>query len=704
MELQADVASAFPYGTILNRSICYTMIHRTTRPIHILASLSLAGLIAAQGSEPLHQWNFDTTEPPGGTDEFHGPWTHVAGVAGQALVFDGYRTELVRKSDAAIAPDGDFSITAWVAPQEYSWNLSAIANQQQDFQKGYFFGIDHTGRLVGGVAVDGGWKQCVSDAPLPLLEWSHVAMVFDPATGIRLHVNGKPAGPLACTGNPVFAKDLPITLGKTQSRMSPANTERATSRAVQSWMMFDGLLDEVRIDDKALSLDEIREMHDSVKITNRRPLQFRKLPSGPDDPKPFGAYLTRLRFSPGWDSLWKGSEQPDIVVRFDDSPVKLVFWRGTGYIPAMVTENGIWMSDQSGEHFGTGECYEAMGDKQARYSNVRILENTPARAVIHWRYALASISHRIIHETDTDAGDWMDEYWTVWPDGVVARKQVLWSEYKQPAAYQFQETIFFNQPGTKPQDNVEYEALSFMDMGGQTATYSWKETAPRKFDKAPTFMPVEMVNTKSRYRPFSIHHPERIAKPFNFGWMKEYSTFPCWNHWPVSQIANDGRKAVAPDKASHTSLTAINGKLQKYERFPDGSVRVRSLIGMTTGTIQSLLPLARSWNMAPGVNSVSHGFASLGYDAYERAYLFRKEGENAQALEFTVAASEQSPLVQLPVVIRDWGTGAARIELVGKDPAIHDKCRVGRVSRLENDDLVVWIPVESTIPVRVRIH
>ncbi len=680
------------------------MIHRSARSIHILLYLSLAGLIAAHGSEPLHQWSFDTAEPPGGADEFHGPWTQVAGTAGQALVFDGYRTELIRKTTAATAPDGDFTITAWVAPQEYSWNLSAIVNQQQDFQKGYFFGIDHTGKLVGGVAVEGGWKQCVSDTPLPLLEWAHAAMVFDSASGIRLYLNGKPAGDSKFAGNPVFAKEAPITLGKTQTPMSPANTERRTSKSAQSWMMFDGLIDEVRIHDNALSADEVLRMHDSVQITNRRPLQFRKLPSGPDGPRPFGAYYSRLSFSPGWDARWKGSDQPDVVVRFDDSPVKLVFWRGTGYIPAMVTENGIWMTDQSGEHFGTGECFEAMGDKQTRYSHVRILENTPARAVIHWRYALASISHKIIHETDTDAGDWMDEYWTAWPDGVVVRKQVLWSEYKQPGVYQFQETIFFNQPGTKPQDNVEYEALTFMDMDGKTATYSWKEAAPKKFDQGPKFMPVEMVNTKSRYRPFSIHHSERVAIPFTFGWMKDYSTFPCWNHWPVSQIASDGRNAVAPDKASHSSLTAINGNLQKSERFPDGSVRVRSLIGMTTSPMKSLLPLARSWNFAPEVNSVSNGFASLGYDAYQRAYLFRKESVTGKALEFTVAASEQSPLVKLPVVIRNWGSGPAKIELVGKDPATHEKCRIGRVSSLESDDLVIWIPVESTTPVSVRIR
>jgi hypothetical protein len=671
----------------------------------VLTALTLVStVLLACGAEPLHQWNFEAPGPPTGNDEFQGPWSQVAGVAGKALVFDGYRTELARKAAAATVPGGAFTITAWVAPQEYSWNLSAIINQQENFQKGYFFGIDHIGKLVGGVATEKGWKQCVSENPLPLLEWAHVTMVVDPASGIRIYQNGKPDGEVMFTDKLVFAKNSPITIGKTQMQMTPSNTERATSKAAHSWMYFDGLIDEVRMDDSALAADEISRMHDSVHLTTPRPLKFRKLPSGTDEPRPFGAYYTRLNFSPGWDARWKGSDLPDVVVRFDHSPVKLVFWRGTGYIPAMVTENGIWMSDQSGENFGTGECYEAMGDKQCRYSHVRIIENTPARAVIHWRYALASISHKIMNESETDVGDWMDEYWTAWPDGVVVRKQVLWSKFTRPAAYQFQETIFFNQPGTKPQDNVENEAITFMDMDGATASYSWKDGAPKKFDQGPKLMPVEMVNTKSQYHPFSIHHPERVTQPFKFGWVKGYSTFPCWNHWPVSQIASDGRKAAAPDKASHSSLTGINGNLQKLERFPDGTVRVRSLIGMTTEPIGSVLPLARSWNSAPEVQSVSEGFESLGYDPYQRAYLFRMKDGNEKALSFTLAANESSPVVQIPIVIRNWGTRPAKVEVVGPHPVASKDCRIGMTATLESSDLIIWIPVKSTSTVRVQIR
>lgn len=310
---------------------------------------------------------------------------------------------------------------------------------------------------MGSTAVGSDWKTCISTDSLPLLKWSHVAMILNAKKGISVYVNGKKSGETLFVGSPVYAKNIDIMLGKTQTKMTPALTERGSSKAIGSWMRFDGLIDEVQVFGKALSDKEINNLFINIELTTTQPLQYRKLPSGTDEPKPFGAYYTKLKFSPGWDALWLGSDLPDIVVRFANSPVKLVFWRGTGYIPAMVTENGIWMSDQSIEMYSNDECHEAMGDKQCRYSNVRIVENTPSRVVVHWRYALAGIRHQIYNESDTSRGVWADEYWTAYPDVVVVRKQVFWSDYpeKDIPWNQFQETIFFNQPGTRPEDNIE---------------------------------------------------------------------------------------------------------------------------------------------------------------------------------------------------------------------------------------------------------
>ena len=668
----------------------------------IAFSSAASGQTGQEQSALLARWSFDSLEGLDVQASKKNPARLVEGVQGKALEFDGYFTELSVPPEKSPVLGDRFTISAWVAPQEYSYNISAIINRQQDFQKGYFFGINHIGQLVGSVALESGWKTCLSTSSLPLLKWSNVAMVFDGTKGLTLYIDGQEVGYTAGTGSLVTAENSATTIGKTQVPMTAAMTEREPSRKVKPFMRFDGLIDELEVRGEALSGDAIRKAYEKTTVKNIQPLQFRKMPSGTDEPRPFGAYYTHLKYAPGWDANWQGSDLPDVVVRFDDSPVKLVFWRGTGYIPALVSENGIWMSDQSCEGWA-GECYEAMSDKQCRYTHVRIIENSPARVVIHWRYALASVSHKIYRETDTYPGDWTDEYWTVYPDGVAVRNQVLWSDFWSPKHFQFQETIFLNQPGTRPQDNVELEAITFMDMNGKTASYSCENGLPKEFPE-PEFMPIEMVNFKSKYRPFSIHPPERITLPFNFGSVKGYSTFPCWNHWPVSQIPSDGRTVRAFDKPSSTSLAYLNADQEQVERYPDGSVRGRILMGMTTKPIESLLPLARSWNFPPELVTQSAGFVSSGYDAYQRAYLLEQQDPSARELACNIKATPESPIVNLCLIVKNWGDRPAAVKVDGAAIPPGDSFRSGLRRGLEGTDLIVWLEQSTTEPLRVVLE
>src|ERR1017187_5965475 len=52
--------------------------------------------------------------------------------------------------------------------------------------------------------------------------------------------------------------------------------------------------------------------------------------------------------------IWSDLMGPDtdVVVRFDKSPIRLVFWQGTAYEPAWVTENGKWYTDEFLEAYG----------------------------------------------------------------------------------------------------------------------------------------------------------------------------------------------------------------------------------------------------------------------------------------------------------------------------------------------------------------
>ena len=133
-------------------------------------------------------------------DQVTGFPTLAEGVSGSALKLDGLATHIIRKADKAPKLGEAFSFEGWVALQEYPWNWAAIANQERDHKEGWFFGISGEGRLGLHVAKDGKWVECNSKSQLPLLKWSHVAGSYDPATGLKVFINGKLEGAIKTTG------------------------------------------------------------------------------------------------------------------------------------------------------------------------------------------------------------------------------------------------------------------------------------------------------------------------------------------------------------------------------------------------------------------------------------------------------------------------------------------------------------------------
>ena len=144
-----------------------------------------------------------------------------------------------------------------------------------------------------------------------------------------------------------------------------------------------------------MAADQIRASFSKYTEVKAPDIPVRKLPKVEKNPGRFGAYYTKLKYYPGWDNLWPVDQDPDIVVCFEKSPVKLIFWRGIRYGASWVSENENWMTDQSVETWENGEkdpegCFEHMQDRHCRFSHVRIIENSDARIVIHWRYAPVS--------------------------------------------------------------------------------------------------------------------------------------------------------------------------------------------------------------------------------------------------------------------------------------------------------------------------
>ncbi len=290
-----------------------------------------------------------------------------------------------------------------------------------------------------------------------------------------------------------------------------------------------------------------------------------RLPSGPEGPGEFGAYYTHLKYDPEWDADWRVGDHPDIVVQFEDGGHKFVFWRGTSYIPAWVTSNGIWYTNEFVERRdshspNTNSIVEPMSDKQCRYSQVRIIESNPARVIIHWRYAPVDVTyeHPFIDQ-ETGWFDWVDEYYTIYPDASGVRKITAQSSGLNKWM-EFQESIVINQPGTLPHENIESGAVSVANMDGQHITYFWDENGGPAFDENPPLANILRINLKSDLKPYAL-----VAPPQEFNnLITSYqghgrnSIFNWWDHWPVSQDALDGRGARSAARPSHSSLAHID--------------------------------------------------------------------------------------------------------------------------------------------------
>jgi len=679
--------------------------------------LLLVGFLSGVGfsdDELVAWWGFDeggdgvTLEKISGkSDKLMGNFVYEDGVAGKCLRFDGLTSYVLREAKNRPRFSNAMTIEAWVAPQVYPWNWTAILSQEKEHGSGYFFGMDAEGHIGFGVSLvtDYQWHMCASDSRVDLLKWNHIAATVDQQNGIKLYINGEVAGGCKIHTGSWYRKnwfkhgdDVDVYIGRSHTKMSPKYSERTPSRETMSNMIFDGLIDEVKIYKRSLSGEEIREKFESSKPAKMDRLNFRRLPSGPSGAGEFGGYYTRLRYADEWEKLWRVGDHSDILVRFDEYPVKAVFWRGTNYGLSWVTENDLWMGDQSVEaNYNTG-CNEHMSDKRCVFSSVKLVENNDARVVVHWRYAVTGIDYSIVNTDETGWGDWVDEYYYIYPDAVATRYWVYWtSMFGKPRHLQFQETIFLNQPGDRPEDTVELEALTLANMDGDSFTYSWADEPPGRYDKPDNAL-IQVTNMRSKYRPFIIF--ELGGRIKRFGGHCPLSHFRWWNHWPVGQIANDGRVATGADRPSHSSLTSGEVVYHDGEGLSHKAV---VLTGMTERPAGELAKLARSWNYAPQVVLKSKGFKSEGFDKFQRAYVIDKNG-NASDLKFAIAASEKSPLVNPCFVVKNWGRGRADMKMNGKNLTPGKNLRFGRYERLEGTDLIVWIKMTAESDTKFEIE
>jgi len=615
-------------------------------------------------------------------------------------IYDG---ETLRLAGAEpLVPNESITVEAWIALGSYPWNWAPIITIGRYKVTGFYLGVDSRGRLGFHMSdATSVWHEANSDLNkktrlgMELMQWHHVVGTYDAQKGLAVYIDGKLEG----TYND-FQFDYGIVYSDMRKgfRFGKNREDLPPSEPIRDWATYpsrytlDGIVDEVKIHANALSAKEIKALYRASNPENPPQFEPRKFPTVKASGR-FGANYTRLKFYPEWDALWPPGDHMDVVVQFDELPTKVMFWRGTRYSACQVSENGKWMADQSRE---TGNnwflsqgprelmctgCIEHMSDTQCRSSRVAIIESNDARVVVNWRYLQMDVKFRQKDvPQETGFGEWGNEMYYIYPDGVTVRKVL-------PGYGGWQETILLNEPGTRPEDNVELEACTLLNLKGESKSYTWEHGYP-EFDLEDAI--IQLTHFKSEYKPYMIFREGGGFEVFNLEVRPEYSHFPWWNHWPVAQTISDGRSANAPDRTAHSSLSWGD---------PNGEA---ALYGMTNKSAETLLALAKSWNRPPGVTLLNDAYGGMGYDYTQRAYVFRPD--KGGDLQVTFNANPDSPLDNLAILIEEWDGGTPDLKLDGEIIPEGKAYRTGIEYDVEgNQTLIVFLKVKVAESTKVEL-
>jgi hypothetical protein len=244
---------------------------------------------------PVVWWKFNTSKSRTIADDvskvndsIQGNFKFVNGVDGKALKLDGFTTCVTRKSNMAPGLGDSFTLEGWIAAATYPWNWCPLIAQVVSGESGYYFGVGPQGQVGIFASVEGAWQGCESLEKIELKKWTHVVATFDKNIGLRIYINGELSGHLNVKGHINYANEADLIIGMNNNMVMPSNPVR-TYGTIPAWFSFDGIYDEIKIYDTALS-DELIQNKSKTEDLQPPDIQKRVMPSGPEGKGRFGAY------------------------------------------------------------------------------------------------------------------------------------------------------------------------------------------------------------------------------------------------------------------------------------------------------------------------------------------------------------------------------------------------------------------------------
>jgi hypothetical protein len=158
----------------------------------------------------------------------------------RSIYFNGV-SDYVDMGDKLNLNPTSFTISSWIMRESGSTNTSILSKRDLSYTEGYDFKIDNSGRFE--VSWKNGSTQSItSSVVIPPNEWHHLAIIYSGGTA-SLYIDG--------------------VLDTTASLSAPVATTRsfnlaAAGKGASLGSFFSGNIDEVRLWDTALSIDQLR--------------------------------------------------------------------------------------------------------------------------------------------------------------------------------------------------------------------------------------------------------------------------------------------------------------------------------------------------------------------------------------------------------------------------------------------------------------
>jgi hypothetical protein len=407
-----------------------------------------------------------------------------------------------------------------------------------------------------------------------------------------------------------------------------------------------------------------------------------------------------------------------VKVTFDLIPTTMSFDLPWTY--AMVNQKGVRFSTLAAETYdprdfdGTGGAasFEPGMDREGRYVRAWIAHQSGARKVVRIRYALANNLYDIAFPdipsgSPYGKGDWVDEWFTIYPDGVHTRHMRIYSGLasvsrpfgfdREPpnVVHEFMELNVQGPPGHKPTDDIEIEALTLIRLlgahtenlleDGISTTISFKPY-PEDFGEFRDAN-IMLLNLTSEYKPFTIGMPYGVrVQPY----------------WPEGDLPLVFQTWGYSENRGYSSSIGHMLNFWHYRRT-DNTLEQVYLHGMTNAKDPSseIVPLAWSWIAAPKLrmDGLEPDYMQFTYDQAQRAYVVPRKGRGPISLEFDIQPENEEMdapgwIINPAFVVKNWDEPGVVLKVDGKTMEQGKNFRVGYEQTPTGRDLVIWLKMK----------